>query len=156
VEKYSFDLLILCRGGGSIEDLWPFNEESLARAIFHSEIPVISAVGHEIDFTIADLVADFRAPTPTGAAEMIVTQLEKTRTFLVDTYRRIGLQIQNILKLKRQYFSTLAQSLSDPRRLLTNWRLSLDDLCNRMIRTYSGIITKNRRQLTELAGNGNS
>ena len=150
VEKYSFDLLILCRGGGSIEDLWPFNEESLARAIFHSEIPVISAVGHEIDFTIADLVADFRAPTPTGAAEMIVTQLEKTRTFLVDTYRRIGLQIQNILKLKRQYFSTLAQSLSDPRRLLTNWRLSLDDLCNRMIRTYSGIITKNRRQLTEL------
>ena len=146
-EEYSLDLLVLCRGGGSIEDLWPFNEENLARAIFASELPIISGVGHEIDFTIADLVADFRAPTPTGAAEMIVTQLDKIRIFLVDTHRRIGLQIQNLLKLKRQYFSTLAKSLSDPRRLLTNWRLSLDDLYNRMIRAYTGIIDTKRRKL---------
>ncbi len=148
-EEFSFDLLVLCRGGGSIEDLWPFNEENLARAIFASRLPVMSAVGHEIDFTIADLVADFRAPTPTGAAEMIVTQLEKTRLFLVDTYRRMGLQIHNLLKLKRQYFSALSQSLSDPRRLLTNWRLSVDDLCNRMIRVYTGMVHRKRRKLAE-------
>jgi len=75
-DTYDLDLLIVGRGGGSIEDLWAFNEEIVARAIYKAKTPIISAVGHEIDFTIADFVADLRAPTPTGAAEMAVPNME--------------------------------------------------------------------------------
>ena len=79
---FGCDVLIVGRGGGSIEDLWSFNEEIVARAIFDAKTPIISAVGHEVDFTIADFVADVRAPTPTGAAEMAVPSEEDVRKHL--------------------------------------------------------------------------
>jgi len=88
VNKYNAtDIIVLCRGGGSMEDLWCFNDEQLARAIYASRIPVVSAVGHEIDFTIADFVADLRAPTPSGAAEMLLPDKEAVQSIL-DQHRR--------------------------------------------------------------------
>lgn len=100
-DTYSLDTLIVGRGGGSIEDLWPFNEEIVARAIFACNTPVISAVGHEIDFTIADFVADLRAPTPTGAAEMAVPQLNDMINYLNQVKIRLNNTITNKLKISR-------------------------------------------------------
>ena len=101
-EDYNLDTLIVGRGGGSIEDLWPFNEEIVAKAIFDCTIPTISAVGHEIDFTIADFVADLRAPTPTGAAEMAVPQISDVTNYLNQLKIRLNKIMQHQLKINRQ------------------------------------------------------
>ena len=100
-DKYNLDTLIVGRGGGSIEDLWPFNEEIVARAIFACNTPVISAVGHEIDFTIADFVADLRAPTPTGAAEMAAPQLNDMVNYLNQVKIRLNNTISNKLIISK-------------------------------------------------------
>lgn len=101
-EEYDLDTLIVGRGGGSIEDLWAFNEEIVARAIYDCRIPVISAVGHEIDFTIADFVADLRAPTPTGAAEMAVPELSDMINLLNQIKIRLNNSISNQIKRDRR------------------------------------------------------
>lgn len=109
-QEYDLDVIICGRGGGSIEDLWAFNEEIVARAIYNSKIPVISAVGHEIDFTIADYVADLRAPTPTGAAEMAVPDLIDLKS-LIDQYKIRGNEaVTNIIKKNRIKLESLQNS----------------------------------------------
>lgn len=109
-QEYDLDVIICGRGGGSIEDLWAFNEEIVARAIYNSKIPVISAVGHEIDFTIADYVADLRAPTPTGAAEMAVPNLVDLKS-LIDQYKIRGNEaVTNIIKKNRIKLESLQNS----------------------------------------------
>lgn len=107
------DVIIVGRGGGSLEDLWPFNEEVVASAIFHSKIPIISAVGHETDVTLADCVADVRAPTPSAAAEISVQELSAQREFLV----RSGLQLDRILKQKIAHLKAVVAGFSHHPRL---------------------------------------
>ena len=106
-DSYNLDTLIVGRGGGSIEDLWPFNEEIVARAIYDCKTPVISAVGHEIDFTIADFVADLRAPTPTGAAEMAVPQYSDIINYLGQLNIRANSAINNKIKNYRQKLKSI-------------------------------------------------
>lgn len=106
-DNYGLDTLIVGRGGGSIEDLWAFNEEIVARAIFNCKTPVISAVGHEVDFTIADFVADLRAPTPTGAAEMSVPQLADMQNYLNQISIRLINTIQNKITINKKKLDNL-------------------------------------------------
>lgn len=106
-DNFGLDTLIVGRGGGSIEDLWAFNEEIVARAIFNCKTPVISAVGHEIDFTIADFVADLRAPTPTGAAEMAVPQLADMQNYLNQINIRLINTIQNKMAINKKKLDNL-------------------------------------------------
>ena len=129
-EMPGIDVIIVARGGGSLEDLMAFNNEGVARAIFASRIPVISAVGHEIDFTIADFVADMRAPTPSAAAELVVPM----RSDLTQQIRALTARLVNggerLLKLRKDRLETLAERVRDPRRRLVDLRLGLDERFN--------------------------
>ena len=120
--EFDLDVLIVGRGGGSIEDLWPFNEEAVAYAIYESNVPIISAVGHEVDFTIADFVADLRAPTPTGAAEMAVPNINDVKN-LVNNYKiRLYESINKLIKFKRLNLDKLTTSyvLNNPSLMYQN------------------------------------
>ena len=136
---YDIDTLIVGRGGGSIEDLWPFNEEIVARAIYESRVPVISAVGHEIDFTIADFVADLRAPTPTAAAELAVPNIDTINTYLENAMSRSTLSINNYIDARRQQLLTLTSSyiLKKPTAMYEVKEQNLDYLIDRL---NSGVI----------------
>lgn len=126
--SYDLDVLIVGRGGGSIEDLWPFNEEIVARAIFDCEIPVISAVGHEIDFTIADFVSDLRAPTPTAAAEMAVPNLIDLNKYINQLNIRLNETILKQLNIKKLYLESFKNSyiIKNPMILYENKKQRLD------------------------------
>lgn len=133
-QEYDLDVIICGRGGGSIEDLWSFNEEIVARAIYESKIPVISAVGHEIDFTIADFVADLRAPTPTGAAEMAVPNLTDLNNYLNQLKIRITKAMENNLNEKESHLKTLTtkQILKNPLSIYEIKEQKLDNLLDRL------------------------
>lgn len=126
------DVLIVGRGGGSIEDLWSFNEEIVARAIAASRVPVISAVGHEIDFTIADFVADLRAPTPSAAAELVVRNAQDLVNRVTECQKTLRLAITRQLTLDRQRMLTLAKGLIDPQRRLQDAAIRCDELMQRL------------------------
>ena len=164
------DTLIVGRGGGSIEDLWPFNEEIVARAIYECKVPTISAVGHEIDFTIADFVADLRAPTPTGAAEMAVPQLSDMKNYLNQVNIRLNNTINNkINNNKRKLNDIMARNIfKNPIIIYEKKELYFDSILERLkfslksltsakekelIKVKNSYILKNPHQLLEKKGN---
>lgn len=133
-QEFDLDVIICGRGGGSIEDLWAFNEEIVARAIYNSKIPIISAVGHEIDFTIADFVADLRAPTPTGAAEMAVPNIVDLRT-LIEQYKiRLNENIKNIISFNQKRIDNIknAYVIRNPMALYEVKEQKLDTFIERI------------------------
>ena len=143
------DVLIVARGGGSLEDLWGFNEEVVARAVAESDIPVISAVGHETDTTLIDFVSDLRAPTPTGAAEKavpvrgeLIGQVEEDGLRLAQAVRRLGVE-------KKTALESLARGLGDPKRMLEERSQTLDNWADRLPRAAVNVTQQARARLNE-------
>lgn len=129
------EVILLARGGGSLEDLWPFNDEGVVRAVADSKIPVISGVGHETDFTLADFAADLRAPTPTAAAELATPDIADLKIDLQDLQRALDSATQNLLDLLQQGASTLDARLgqASPLWMVDNNHQRLDEISNRMM-----------------------
>lgn len=146
------DVLIVGRGGGSREDLWAFNEEIVARAIVASRIPVISAVGHEVDFSISDLVADLRAPTPSAAAELVVQNRLELERHLDQLILRLAAQMRSRLSLLQSQLHGLEKRLKAPTELLQLQWLRLQQLQLRLRQAMNGIIDQQNHQLTLLFG----
>ncbi len=126
------DVLIVGRGGGSLEDLWPFNEEVVARAVYRSKIPVISAVGHETDWSICDFVADLRAPTPSAAAEMVIASADELRGQIEAFSQRLKLLMKSRMSALDARLCALKGALHDPGRTLGHLAQRVDDLTGRL------------------------
>ena len=146
-DRGPFDLLIVGRGGGSLEDLWAFNEEVVARAIFRSRIPVISAVGHEIDYTISDFVADLRAPTPTAAAEAVIQARRKWYDQIDFQRVRLNHGMRRGLEMARSRLNVYQRSLRDPRKAIEASLFRLDEL---EVRIRRGLFNTLRHQAQRL------
>lgn len=152
---YDIDTLIVGRGGGSIEDLWPFNEEVVARAIYNSSVPVISAVGHEIDFTISDFVADLRAATPTAAAELSVVDINTIITYLDNVRSRSYTSITNIIEKNNALLEKLKSSyvLTKPSNMYEIKIQNLDNIIDKLNNEIKFIIEKNSARLSKIKSN---
>ncbi len=145
------DLLIVARGGGSLEDLWAFNEEVVVRAAAESEIPLISAVGHETDTTLIDFAADRRAPTPSAAAEIAVPVRAELIAQVLDAERRVAAAGARMLKDRRVLVEGLGRGLPDPVRLIEEKSQRLDDRIERLANAAANLFARRRGLLAELA-----
>ena len=146
-ELNNTDVIILARGGGSLEDLQAFNSEPVARAIFAYNIPVVSAVGHEIDYTISDFVADLRAPTPSAAAELVVPVKKDLSDKINDLYGSLKTLLIRYVNYKRFILKSISERIIHPRKKIQDLRLRLDDFSNRLIGTVLRNLKQNRERL---------
>ena len=144
------DLLIVARGGGSLEDLWAFNEEVVVRAAAGSEIPLISAVGHETDTTLIDFASDRRAPTPTAAAEIAVPVRAELLATVIDRTRRMVAATDRLLEERRVRVEGLARGLPDPVRIVEEKAQRLDDRAERLANAAGNLLERRRGRLTEI------
>ena len=138
------DVIIIARGGGSAEDLWPFNDEKLAYAIYDSQIPIISGVGHETDFTICDFVADLRAPTPSAAAELTVPDIREQKNYVSALKTALDNAIETDIKEKQYNLEQLTKSsvLKNPEKIIENCELYLDTIITKININFKDIFTK--------------
>lgn len=146
----NIDVIIIGRGGGSMEDMWCFNDEQLVRLIAASPIPVISAVGHEVDFTICDFVADLRAPTPSAAAELVIKSADELTQKVTSLYKMITLSMDRTFKTTKQKLIGLSQRLSDPKRKIQDYIFKNDDLYTRLQQAMDRYVQR-RKDLLFLA-----
>ncbi len=153
-ETKSVDVIIIGRGGGSLEDLWAFNDERVARAVAASGIPVISAVGHETDYTICDFAADVRAPTPSAAAELAVPDGEVLKRQIEHLVEREADVLRSVIRSGREKLEALAgrRVLTDPRTVIDERRLILDGLADRLERAQNTRIAEKKANLAASAG----
>lgn len=147
------DVIIIGRGGGSIEDLWAFNDEKLARTIAKSDIPIISAVGHETDFTICDFVADLRAPTPSAAAELATPNMTELLSYFKSVKDSLPAIMQRRIDFEKQELDNLASSkvLLSPEEFINIRKNELDVLSADMIKAFKAILSENQREFAALS-----
>jgi len=145
--ELKMDVIVLTRGGGSLEDLWAFNKEELALAIRRSQTPVVSAIGHEIDWTISDFAADFRAPTPSAAAEILVKEKESLLNRLDEMKSRLVTEINRNIKNQVQGLYNLSKRIRDPRKRLADIWMHLDEIHSRLVRLMDLIVIDCRKRV---------
>lgn len=144
------DVVIVGRGGGSLEDLWAFNEEAVARAVYRSKIPVISAVGHETDWTICDFVADLRAPTPSAAAELVIASVDELRNRIEMLSHRLCRSIESQLAAQDRILAGLRRALHDPSMMLGHLSQRVDDLSGRLHMGLNLAVSRRRDRFERL------
>ena len=159
-EKHLADVIIIARGGGSLEDLWPFNEEIVARAIYESELPIISAVGHETDFTISDFVADLRAPTPSAAAELAVADVKKISEDINMSRKRLKIALKRKIEVMRlryekcmnsKVYKDPLQKINEKYLLIDKYVKSLENSATKKIKDCKLIMAQNATKLDALS-----
>ncbi len=157
-EQNAADVLIVGRGGGSLEDLWAFNEEIVARAIFESKIPIISAVGHETDFTIADFVADLRAPTPSAAAELAVPDIFELKSELLGLKQHLSVLMRSMLTGEKERLENFEKQITilSPSNKIINSRQELSNLYEKVVNSITSKLNDEKMKISLLSSKLNA